>query len=323
MRPAYLVTGTDGAKIDAARAGSAPAPRPRAERPRSRCSRPAEGRGAPDADALLASIPLMSLSTSRRYLLVDGAERWRDAQQAQIAEAVASLPPDLTRRPHRPRQAAGEAGRGGRRRPGERCSRYDAPRARELPRFLAAEAKRRGFRLDPARGADARRPHGRRARCGWATSSTGSRSGRAREARSARADLEAMIADTSETAAWALADAVLERDPERALQIAERLLVQGENVTGLIYMIAGRLRKAYAALEQLERGVAAKEVESRAGDAPLRRQAARRPPRATARSRTFATRSRRWPTSRSGAAAAPTTATSSPSPSLCARAAGA
>ena len=50
---------------------------------------PAEGRGAPDHEALLAAIPALSLTQSRRYLLADGVERWRDRQLDAVAEALA------------------------------------------------------------------------------------------------------------------------------------------------------------------------------------------------------------------------------------------
>ena len=62
------------------------------------------------------------------------------------------------------------------------------------------------------------------------------------------ADLEAMVADTSEEAAWALSDAIVARDPAAALRAAERLTAQGEAVTPLVYQAARRLREAHAAL---------------------------------------------------------------------------
>jgi DNA polymerase-3 subunit delta len=77
-----------------------------------------------------------------------------------------------------------------------------------------------------------------------------------------------MISDTSEEAVWSLSDALLERDSAKALRLAERLIAQGENVTGLVYGLASRLRKACAAAAQLERGVAAKQVESSLGMHP-------------------------------------------------------
>ncbi len=119
-----------------------------------------------------------------------------------------------------------------------------------------------------------------------------------------------MIADTSEAAVWALSDALLERDPGKALRIGERLISQGENVTGLIYGLASRLRKACAAAAQLEAGVPPKQVESGLGMHPYAaKQLVGR--LRHARASTSCVR-RRWPspTSRSGAGEGPTTATS-------------
>jgi DNA polymerase-3 subunit delta len=82
------------------------------------------------------------------------------------------------------------------------------------------------------------------------------------------ADLDAMVADTSEAAVWALSDALLERDAAAALRICERLISQGENVTGLIYGLASRLRKACTAAAMLEEGVAPAQVESKLGMHP-------------------------------------------------------
>ena len=130
-----------------------------------------------------------------------------------------------------------------------------------------------------------------------------------------------MIADTSEAAVWSLSDALLERDAGRgAARSAERLIAQGENVTGLIYGLASRLRKACAAAAQLEEGVPPKQVESQPRHAPLRGQAAGRAGSATTDLDDLRDGDRaRSPTSRSGAAAAPTTATSWRSPWRCAR----
>src|SRR6185436_13006558 len=96
MRSLYLIAGTDGAKIDATRARL----RARAERDGGVASlqvfEAGEGRGAPDHEALLAAIPAMSLTESRRYLLVDGVERWRDKQLDAVGAALGDLPADLS-----------------------------------------------------------------------------------------------------------------------------------------------------------------------------------------------------------------------------------
>ena len=130
-----------------------------------------------------------------------------------------------------------------------------------MPRVLVADAQRLGFRLEPAAarllvdrmGANPVRLRNELERLAlWA--------GEGGEV--SAADLEAMIADTSEAAVWSLSDALLERDAATALRIGERLIDQGENVTGLIYGLASRLRGACAAAGQLAEGIPPKQVES-------------------------------------------------------------
>src|SRR5215207_9426179 len=95
MRPLYLIAGSDTAKIDATRSRL----RARAESEGGAAAlevfEPGEGRGMPNHEALLAAIPAMSLMDSRRYLLADGIERWRDRQLEPVTAALAELPPDL------------------------------------------------------------------------------------------------------------------------------------------------------------------------------------------------------------------------------------
>jgi len=266
MRPLYLISGTDGAKIDATRSRL----RARAERDGGTASlqvfEPGEGRGAPDHEALLGAIPAMSLTESRRYLLADGVERWRDRQLEAVAAALAGLPPDLSvvliaraKAPAKLVQAV-KAVKG-------EIHEFEAPKARDMPRLLIADAERLGFRLDPAAarmlvdrmGANPQRLHNELERLAlWAG-----------DGGTVDADaLSAMVADTSEAVVWALSDALLERDAAAAMRIAERLISQGENVTGLIYGLASRLRKACAAAAMLGEGMAPKQVESSLGMHP-------------------------------------------------------
>ena len=260
MRPLYLIAGSDQAKIDATRARL----RARAEREGGSAAlevfEPGEGKGMPDHEALLSAIPAMSLMESRRYLLADGVERWRDRQLEPVLAALGELPPDLTlvlicrdKAPAKLAKAVKAAG-------GE-VHEFEAPKAREMPRVLVAEAQRLGFRLEPAAarmlvermGANPVRLRNELERLAlWAGS--GGEVG--------LADLEEMIADTSEAAVWSLSDALIEGDAAAALRIGERLIGQGENVTSLIYGLASRLRGACAAAAQLEEGIPPKQVES-------------------------------------------------------------
>jgi DNA polymerase-3 subunit delta len=262
----YLIAGTDQAKIDATRGRL----RARAEGDGGAGAleifEPSEGRGGPDHEALLMAIPAMSLTETRRYLLADGVERWRERQLEPVIAALASLPPDLTvvliARAKAPAKLAKAVKAGG----GE-IHEFEAPKARDMPRLLVADAKRLGYVLEPAAarvlvermGANPVRLRNELERLSlWA--GEGGRVG--------AGDLEAMVSDTSEAAVWALSDALLERDPARAASLAERLISQGENVTGLIYGLASRLRKACAAAAQIEEGVPPKQVESSLGMHP-------------------------------------------------------
>jgi DNA polymerase-3 subunit delta len=260
MRALYLIGGTDEAKIDATRARL----RARAEREGGSAAlevfEPDEGRGMPDHEALLAAIPAMSLMDSRRYLLADGIERWRDRQLEPVLAALRELPPELTLvlicrdKPPAKLAKAVKAAEG-------EVHEFEAPKARDMPRNLVAEAQQLGFRLDPAAarllvqrmGANPVRLRNELERLAlWAGS--GGEVG--------VADLEEMIADTSEAAVWSLSDALIEGNAAAALRTAEQLIGQGENVTGLIYGLASRLRSACAAAAQLEEGVPPKQVES-------------------------------------------------------------
>lgn len=260
MRPLYLIAGSDEAKIDATRARL----RARAEREGGEAAlevfEPSEGKGMPDHEALLAAIPAMSLMESRRYLLADGIERWRDRQLEPVLAALGELPPDLTlvlicrdKAPAKLAKAVKAAS-------GE-VHEFEAPKAREMPRVLVGEAQQLGFRLDQAAarmlvermGANPVRLRNELERLAlWA--------GEGGEV--SAADLEAMVTDTSEAAVWSLSDALIEGDAAAALRIGERLIGQGENVTGLIYGLASRLRGACAAAAQLEEGIPAQQVES-------------------------------------------------------------
>jgi DNA polymerase III subunit delta len=261
MRPLYLIAGSDTAKIDATRARL----RARAEREGGPAAlevfEPGEGRGMPDHEALLAAIPAMSLMESRRYLLADGIERWRDRQLEPVLGVLTELPPDLSLvlicrdKPAAKLLKAVKAAEG-------EVHEFEAPKARDMPRVLVSEAQRLGLRLEPAAarmlvermGANSVRLRNELERLALWAGENGSVTA---------ADLEEMVTDTSEAAVWSLSDALVEGDAAAALRIGERLIGQGENVTGLIYGLASRLRSACAAAAQLEEGIPPKEVESK------------------------------------------------------------
>jgi DNA polymerase-3 subunit delta len=262
LRSLYLIAGDDEAKIDATRARL----RRRAESEGGAAALEVfegEGRAAPDHDALLAAIPAMSLTESRRFLLADGVERWRDRQLDAVSAALGALPPDLSivliARGDAPEKltAAVRAAEG-------EVHQFRAVGARGMPRALVAEAERRGFQLTPAAatalvermGAGPVRLANEIERLALWAGEGGTVD---------LADLDAMVADTSEAIVWSLADALQRHDAAGALEIAERLVAQGENVTGMVYALASRMRRSGGELSEATEALADLEVWCRGG----------------------------------------------------------
>jgi DNA polymerase-3 subunit delta len=262
MLPAYLIAGDDQAKIEETRARL----KSRAETEGGATALEAfeaQGRVAPEHEALLAAIPAMSLTDSRRYLLADGVELWRDKQLAAVAEGLSNLPPDLTvvliARGDAP-AALAKAVRGA----GGEVYEFKAIGARGMPRALVAEAQKLGFQLTPAAaGALVER---------MGTGPLRLRNELERLALWAgeggvvdREDLDAMVADTSEAIVWSLADMLQRGEPAPALAVAERLIVQGESVTGMVYALASRMRRSDGDTRQATKALADLEVWCRGG----------------------------------------------------------
>lgn len=260
MKPAYLIAGTDEAKIAETRRRF----RSRAEKDGGpgalELFEAGDGRRSPDADGLIGALAGMSLIASRRYLLVDGVDAWGKGDTERVAEALSALPPDTTlalvahgKPPAKLAKAVQKAG-------GEQLL-FDAPRERELPRQLVADAKSMGYSLD----LDAAR---------LLVGRLGARPLRLRnELERLRlwagegghvgvAELEAIVSDTSEEAIFSLADAITEGDEPLTLTLAERLVAQGEALPRIVYSLAPRLREGLRAARRLEAGVPPKDVAS-------------------------------------------------------------
>lgn len=257
IKPAYLIAGSDEAKIAETRRRF----RARAEKDGGAGALElfeADGRRAPDAEEMIASLAAISLTASRRYLLADGVDGWGKGDTERVAEALGSLPPDTTialvahgKPPARLAKAVESAG-------GEQLV-FEAPRERDLPKRLVADAEGLGFTLD----LDAAR---------LLVGRLGARQLRLRNelerlalwvgqgGHVGVAELEEIISDTSEEAIWTLADAITEGDEAGTLRLAEKLVAQGEALPRIIYSLSPRLRQALRAARQLEAGSPPKQV---------------------------------------------------------------
>ncbi|MEX0620604.1 MAG: DNA polymerase III subunit delta [Solirubrobacterales bacterium] len=252
MKPAYLIHGTDDAKIDLSRHRL----RTRAEAEGGTAGLEVfdllENRGSPDADALVASISSMSLMPGRRYLLADHVEKWGKNQAERVSEAVVGAPPEVTvvliargKVPAGIAEAVAKVG-------GETLS-FAAPEGRDLPVYLVHGARERGFELSPEAAA-------------MLISHLGDGQSRLANELDRLAlwaepggtvepeDLEEMVSDSSEVKAFALGDAVVAGDRRASLMIAERLMDQGSSAAGAVYSVAMAVRRVHKAIALLDSG---------------------------------------------------------------------
>jgi DNA polymerase-3 subunit delta len=258
FKPAYLIHGDDHGRIGERRA---------------RLRAIAEGQGgaqgvellegeASNPDAVAAALSAMTFALGRRFLVVDGVERWKDKDLAGLEAAMASMPPDTTvaffareegrtKAPARLVAAVKKAG-------GD-IAQEATVKPWELPKWVAARARELGLELEGG-AARALVVH------------VGDRQQRLlRELEKLALELgpggqvglneiEERTAPSAELRAWTLADALVAGEEAEATRAYLALRAQGERLSGLLYMIAQRLRAALEVARALEAGASAAEI---------------------------------------------------------------
>jgi DNA polymerase III subunit delta len=258
FKPAYLIHGDEHGRI--------------AER-RARLRRLAEAESgaqgiellegdAGTPDAVAASLSAMTFALGRRFIVVDGVERWKDRDLDGLEAALAQLPPDTTvaffaredtraKAPTRLHQAVRKAG-------GDVAAEQSV-KPWELPKWVVARGRELGLQLEP----DAARA---------LIAHVGDRQqrllreleklalGTADGGRIGIADVEAQAAPSAERRAWSLADALVGGDAAAASHIYLTLRAQGERLPGLIYWMAQRVRGAVEVAQALEAGESESQV---------------------------------------------------------------
>jgi DNA polymerase-3 subunit delta len=271
FKPAYLIHGDDHGRIGERRASL----RAVAERESGvQGIEVFEGEAA-TAEGVVTALSAMTFALGRRFLIVDGVERWKAADAKLVAPALAALPPDTTivffgreegraKVPEGLVAAVSEAG-------GD-IVREETVKPWDLPKWAVAQARTLGIELHPA-AARALVAH------------VGERQQRLlRELEKlalelgpgARLDVEQvdeLTASSAERKSWTLADALVARDGAGATRAYLELRAQGERLAGLLYTIARRLRDALDAATRLEAGESAAQV----------RRTLRMPPKAAER----------------------------------------
>jgi DNA polymerase III subunit delta len=261
FKPAYLIHGDDHGRIAERRANL----RAIAERDSGTGGVEVFEGDASTPEAVALALSAMTFAIGRRFLIVDGVERWKDAEVEQaLAPALAAMPPDTTvaffareeGRTTAPAKLAAAVSKAG----GDVVAEKTL-KGRELPKWVVGEAAKLGLRLD---GAAARA----------LVDHVGERQQRllreleklalehGRDAQIGVQEVEEAAAPSAERQVWGLMDALVARDRRAATRTFLELRAQGESLQRLVPLMARRLRDVLAIAVRIEAGEAPPAIKS-------------------------------------------------------------
>jgi DNA polymerase III subunit delta len=275
LKPAYLIHGDDHGAVAERRAGL----KSLAERQGDAASvEVLEGEAGTPAGVALA-LSAMTFAIGRRVIVVDGVERWKQAEVEQhLAPAMGAMPPETTvalfaREENRGR--APEAVHDAVKRAGGQIVAQATVKPWELGKWARAQGTRMGVELDvAAANALVAQVGGRQQRLLRELEKLALEVEIEGETqRVSVEEIEHRAAHSAEYRSFALADALVGGDTAQATLSYLRVRRQGERLAGLTYMMAQRVREALVIALRLRAGESVGDV----------RRGLRMPPRAAER----------------------------------------
>jgi DNA polymerase-3 subunit delta len=252
LKPAYLIHGDDEAKLDSWRA------RVRKRAADEGASFELMDTARDTGDAVAMALSSMTLSMGTRYVVVDGLERWKDKDVSAVAPVLASPPPATvvaligTKRWQPGRRAWSPPAKlvNAVRKAGGDVIEEAAPKARELPGWIAKRAQELGLTVDreAARALIERIGSERRLVRELEKIAIYAPDG----GRVTADVVHTLTASDVEAEAYELADAVVDGDQARALALAEDLQDRNTDVMHILYALlrrAAEMRRAWAVIE--------------------------------------------------------------------------
>jgi DNA polymerase III subunit delta len=249
LKPAYLISGDDDAKIDAWRARV----RRRAEEERGPGGLELFDGQSSEPSEVAAALAALTFDPGTRYVLVDDAGAWKAAQLGPLEAILADMPPETVLvaivRGKPPKQLAKAIEKAG----GE-LREYAAPKAWELPKWVAERGRELGLRVEKEAAKELVALVGQ------------SQQRLSRELEKlalalypgtdvSPGDVEALAARDNAPQGYDLADAVVARDVRATLELAEQLESHGERPARLIFPVVRRLREVHRAAALLDSGM--------------------------------------------------------------------
>jgi DNA polymerase III subunit delta len=216
--------------------------------------------------AVAEALSAMTLAIGRRVIIVEGVERWKEADvELQLTPAMVRMPPETTlamfareesraKAPTALHKAVKGAG-------GVVAARMTV-KPWELPKWARAQAAQLGLELDPAAAKALVTQVGeRQQRLLRELEKLAIEGDVQAEGRTVGLDeVEQRAAHSAESKAYALADALVAADGPAATRTYLHLHGQGERLAGLLYLMAARLRDALDVALRLQSGESAASV---------------------------------------------------------------
>jgi DNA polymerase III subunit delta len=214
-------------------------------------------------DAVAGALSAMTFAVGRRFVIADGVQRWKEADVAPVAAALAAMDPEAStvaffareegraKAPAALHQAVEAAG-------GVIAAEM-ALRAWDLPKWLAAQATELGLELDrQAARALVAQVGERRQRLVRELEKLALEHGAG--ATIGVEEVQESCASSAERKSWTLADALVAGDAKHATRLLLELRHQGERLPSLQYQMVRRVRDALAIAEALAAGKPAAQV---------------------------------------------------------------
>jgi DNA polymerase-3 subunit delta len=213
-------------------------------------------------DVVAGALAAMTLALGRRFIIVDGVERWKEKELESLSAALREIPPETTvaffaredSRAKAPKPLHTAV-----RKAGGDISAEDSLKPWELPKWVIARALELGLELEPDAARALLRNVGERQQRllrELEKLALGSEPGAQLDAN----DVEELTASSAQRKSWAVADALVGGEPEAATRAYLALRAQGERVPGLLYWISQRVRLAHEVAAAIDAGKPAAQI---------------------------------------------------------------
>jgi DNA polymerase III subunit delta len=257
LKPAYLIHGDDHGAVAERRAGL----RALAEAPGAHATVELLEGDAASPHGVAEALAAMTLAIGRRVIVVEGVERWRQADvEKTLAPAIGQMPPDTTLAlfaREEARAKAPDALHEAVRSAGGQVVAQMTVKPWELPKWAREQGSRIGLSLDAAAAKALVAQVGERQQRLLRELEKLALEGDADETAGMPIDaqrIDERAAHSAEWRAYALADALVGANAREATLCYLRLREQGERLSGLIYLMSQRLRDALAVALRLQAG---------------------------------------------------------------------